>query len=57
LSTKLEKVLPGSEWHWGRERGRGRGQGREMAQTMYAHVNKKTFSIKKERHQQISMFF
>jgi hypothetical protein len=42
-STKLEKraeqVLPGSEGLW-RGEGGGRGQGGEMAQTMYAHVNK-----------------
>jgi hypothetical protein len=41
-STKLEKraeqVLPGSEQ--GGKRRRGCGQGKEMAQTMYAHVNK-----------------
>jgi hypothetical protein len=33
-----EKVLPESEgMGW---RGRGLGQGEEMAQTMYAHMNK-----------------
>jgi hypothetical protein len=41
-STKLviraEQVLPGSEGVGSRER--GWGQGGEMAQTMYAHVNK-----------------
>jgi hypothetical protein len=40
-STKLEKRaeqdLPGSKRGWG---GKGRGQRRELAQTMYAHVNK-----------------
>jgi hypothetical protein len=43
-STKLEKraeqVLPGSEGDWGRGRGQESGGGREMAQTMYAHMNK-----------------
>jgi hypothetical protein len=42
-STKLEKraeqLLPGSEGGLGEE-GRCRGQGGEMAQTVYAHVNK-----------------
>jgi hypothetical protein len=42
-STKLEKrteqVLPGSKEAWGGEGG-GREQEGEMAQTMYAHMNK-----------------
>jgi hypothetical protein len=42
-STKLEKraehALPGRQWGWGGE-GAGKGVGEEMAQTMYAHVNK-----------------
>jgi hypothetical protein len=42
-STKLDKraelVLPGSE-DVGREREGSKGQGEEMAQTMYAHMNK-----------------
>jgi hypothetical protein len=42
-STKLEKraeqVLPGSKGVEGEREGLG-GRGREMAQTMYAHVNK-----------------
>jgi hypothetical protein len=41
-STKLEKaeqVLPGSEGRWAREGG-GEGAGGEMAQTMYAQMNK-----------------
>jgi hypothetical protein len=42
-STKLEKiteqVLPGSERKVG-VRERGQGTGEEMAQTMYAHMNK-----------------
>jgi hypothetical protein len=42
ISTKLEKradqVLPGSEGDGGERE--GTGAGREMAQTVYAHMNK-----------------
>jgi hypothetical protein len=37
LEKKAKQVLPGSEWEVGE---RGRVQGGEMAQTMYAHLNK-----------------
>jgi hypothetical protein len=40
LEIRAEQVLPGSEEGWGCGRGSGK-QGEEMAQTMYAHVNKK----------------
>jgi hypothetical protein len=39
LKKKAEQILPGSMGRWGGEEG-GEGQGREMAQTMYTHVNK-----------------
>jgi hypothetical protein len=39
LEIRAEQVLPGSEGVWAGNGGGG-GQGREMAQTMYAHVNK-----------------
>jgi hypothetical protein len=43
-STKLEKraeqVLSGSEGRWGDREGMGEGAEGEMAQTMYAHMNK-----------------
>jgi hypothetical protein len=39
LEIRTEQVLPGGEGGKGGEGG-GVGQGREMAQTMYAHVNK-----------------
>jgi hypothetical protein len=39
LEIRAEQVLPGSEGGRGGEGGSGR-QGVEMAQTMYAHVNK-----------------
>jgi hypothetical protein len=51
-STKLviraEQVLPETEW--GRGKGWGGGaQGGEMTQTMYAHVEKRGFSLKKKK--------
>jgi hypothetical protein len=39
IGEKGRTVLPGNEGEWGRE-GAGREQGKEMAQTIYAHVNK-----------------
>jgi hypothetical protein len=39
LKKRAEQVLPASEGGE-RRRGGGRGQGAEMAQTMYAHMNK-----------------
>jgi hypothetical protein len=39
LEKKAEQVLSGSEGSW-EEEGGGKGQGGEMAQTLYAHVNK-----------------
>jgi hypothetical protein len=39
LENRAEQVLPGSEEGVGREGG-DREHGREMAQTMYAHMNK-----------------
>jgi hypothetical protein len=38
LKKRAEQVLPGSEQGGGR--GWGEGDGGEMAQTMYAHMNK-----------------
>jgi hypothetical protein len=40
LEIRAEQILPGSKGHWGGEKEGVRGQGKEMAQTMYAHVNK-----------------
>jgi hypothetical protein len=40
LETRAEQVLPGSKGVGGRGMGQGGGQGEEMAQTMYAHMNK-----------------
>jgi hypothetical protein len=37
--------VPGSEGNWGKER-EGRGQQGEMAQTIYAHMSKRTKSKK-----------
>jgi hypothetical protein len=39
LEKRAEQILPGREGV-GREKKRMRGQGGEMAQTMYAHMNK-----------------
>jgi hypothetical protein len=36
----VEQILPGSEGGRGEEGGGGGEQGGEMAQTMYAHMNK-----------------
>jgi hypothetical protein len=40
LEKRAEQVLPGKEDSLGRREGAGEGQGEEMAQTMYAHMNK-----------------
>jgi hypothetical protein len=40
LKQRAEQVLPGIEGVGRRGRGRGAGDGGEMAQTMYAHMNK-----------------
>jgi hypothetical protein len=42
LEIRAEQVLPGSK-------GVGEGQGGEMAQTMYAHLNKRIKKVKKKK--------
>jgi hypothetical protein len=47
LEKRAEQVLPGSDGGWDKGKGSG-GRGREMAQTIYAHMNKCINDFKKE---------